>query len=75
MTVAVKVMTKYAFDTFGLTHMVTEPYANNQASVLVLEKGAYVFEWRLASSAIKNGQLLDQLLYARINLSTIINDS
>ncbi len=74
MTAAVKVITKYAFDTFGLTRMYAEPYANNRASVRVLEKGAYVFEGRLVSSAIKNGQLLDQLIFARINSSTIIND-
>ena len=40
------------------------PFADNPASVRVLEKAGYVLEGRLRQSAIKDGKVRDQLLYA-----------
>ena len=40
------------------------PYAHNAASARVLERAGYTFEGRLRQSAIKDGQVCDQLLYA-----------
>jgi [ribosomal protein S5]-alanine N-acetyltransferase len=39
-------------------------FAENLASVRVLEKAGYRYEGRLRRSAIKDGVVLDQVLYA-----------
>ena len=57
-------VTRYAFDTHGLTRMFATPFAHNLASCRVLEKAGYVLEGRLARSAIKNDQVVDQFQYA-----------
>ena len=66
MTEAVAKFTEYAFECFHLVRIYAEPYANNPNSCRVLEKSEYVLEGRLRSSVIKDGQILDQFLYARI---------
>jgi hypothetical protein len=40
-------------------------HANNPASARVMEKAAFVFEGRLRDNVIKDGKLLDSLLYAK----------
>ena len=65
-TAAVKAVTAYAFTTLDLVRVFAVPFANNRASARVLEKAGYLHEGRLRSSAIKNGQVLDQDLFARI---------
>ena len=40
------------------------PYARNAPSSRVLEKAGYALEGRMRKSAIKDGEVLDQLLYA-----------
>lgn len=66
MTEAVAKFTEYAFECFHLVRIYAEPYASNPNSCRVLEKAGYVLEGRLRSSVIKDGQILDQFLYARI---------
>ena len=66
MSEAVARFTAYVFASFPLRRVYAEPYAGNTASCRVLEKAGFVLEGRLRSSAIKEGQILDQLLYARI---------
>jgi RimJ/RimL family protein N-acetyltransferase len=66
MTETVARFTEYAFDRFQLLRIYAEPYATNRSSCRVLEKADFALEGRLRSSAIKDGQVLDQLLYARI---------
>jgi RimJ/RimL family protein N-acetyltransferase len=63
---ALRAVTKYAIDTHGLTRIFAVPFAWNAASCRVLEKAGYVLEGRLRKSAIKDGQLTDQLQYAFI---------
>ena len=63
-TEAVVAMTRYAIDTHGFTRMFATPFASNQASCRVLEKAGYVLEGRLRRSAIKDGQIIDQMQYA-----------
>jgi RimJ/RimL family protein N-acetyltransferase len=67
MTEAVTGFAAWAFDRFHLARIHAEPYANNTASCRVLEKAGFALEGRLRNSAVKDGQLLDQLLYARLN--------
>ena len=64
MTHAVKSFTQYAFETFQLQRIFAVPFANNTASARVLEKTGYTLEGKMKNSAIKEGQILDQLLYA-----------
>jgi RimJ/RimL family protein N-acetyltransferase len=64
MTAAVRAVTHYAFTQFSLTRVFAVPYAQNVASHRVLEKVGYTREGVLRRSAIKNGMVLDQVLYA-----------
>jgi RimJ/RimL family protein N-acetyltransferase len=66
MTEAVKAVTEYAFNQHELKRVYAVPYETNQASHRVLEKVGYVLEGRMKKSAIKDGQILDQLLYAYV---------
>jgi len=69
MTEAVSKFTDWAFDTFGLMRVYAEAYATNPKSCRVLEKCGFQFEGRLRSSAVKDGIVLDQMLFARIRKS------
>ena len=64
-TAALIGMTDYAFKEFNLTRVFAVPYARNAASVRVLEKAGYVCEGVMRRSAIKDGIVLDQLMYAK----------
>jgi ribosomal-protein-alanine N-acetyltransferase len=63
-TAALKAVTDYAIQTHGLTRLYAVPYEWNPASFRVLEKAGYSLEGRLRRSAIKDGKIIDQLLYA-----------
>ena len=56
--------THWAFSAWPLTRIFAVPFARNGASCRVLEKAGYVLEGRMHRSAIKQGEVLDQLLYA-----------
>ncbi len=56
----------FAFDHFGLVRIYAEPYATNPASCRVLQKAGFELEGRMRSSVIKDGQILDQFLYAKV---------
>jgi len=62
---AVTAFTGYCFENFLLHRIYAEPYANNPASLRVLEKAGFVLEGRLKKNVIKDGQILDSLLYAK----------
>jgi RimJ/RimL family protein N-acetyltransferase len=63
-TEALAAVTSYAIETHGFTRVFAVPFATNPASCRVLEKAGYVLEARLRRSAIKDGQVIDQLQYA-----------
>lgn len=65
-TEALAVATAHAIETHGLTRVYALPFARNAASCRVLEKAGYVLEARLRRSAIKNGEIIDQMQYAFI---------
>jgi RimJ/RimL family protein N-acetyltransferase len=65
-TEALVAMTRHAIETHELTRVYAVPFAWNTASCRVLEKAGYVLEARLRRSAIKDGQIVDQLQYAFI---------
>ncbi len=66
MSEAVARFADYGFEQFGLVRIYAEPYAHNAASCRVLEKAGFTLEGRLRSSVIKDGQIIDQFLYAKV---------
>ena len=65
MTEAVAALSDYSFRNFPLRRICAEVFANNPASVRLLEKAGFAFEARLKNNVIKDGEVLDSLLYAR----------
>ena len=65
-TEALVVVTDYAFANFDLCRLYAHVFDWNGASARVLEKAGYVFEGRLQKSVTKDGQTIDQLMYAMI---------
>jgi [ribosomal protein S5]-alanine N-acetyltransferase len=65
MTEAVTAVTDFCFQNFPLRRISAEVFANNPASARVLEKTGFTFEGRLENDVLKDGKLLDSLLYAR----------
>jgi len=63
-TEALVAVTEYAFATFDLCRLYAHVFDWNGASARVLEKAGYVFEGRLKKSVTKDGQTIDQLMYA-----------
>ena len=65
-TEALVAVTAHAIAAHHLTRVFALPFARNTASCRVLEKAGYVLEGRLRRSAIKDGEVIDQLQYAFI---------
>lgn len=63
-TEALRAVTAEAFKRFEITRLYAVPFADHAASVRVLEKAGYVKEGHLRQSAIKDGKIRDQALYA-----------
>lgn len=63
-TAAVRAFTELAFARFGLCRIYANVFAWNTGSVRVLEKAGYAFEGRLRNAAVKDGRVVDGLLYA-----------
>lgn len=63
-TDALKAVTAEAFKRFEITRLFAVPFADHRASIRVLEKAGYVQEGHLRQSAIKDGKIRDQLLFA-----------
>jgi RimJ/RimL family protein N-acetyltransferase len=64
MVEALRAATQYAFDSLGLVRVFAVPFATTTRSARVLEKAGYVREGLMRRSAVKDGVILDQLLYA-----------
>ena len=65
MTEALIAVTDFCFDNFPLRRISAEVFANNPASARVLEKAGFILEGRLKNNVLKDGELLDSLVYAR----------
>ena len=66
-TEALIAVTEYAFANFDLCRLYAHVFDWNGASARVLEKAGYKFEGRLKKSVTKDGQTIDQLMYAIIS--------
>jgi RimJ/RimL family protein N-acetyltransferase len=65
-TRAVTAMSEWAFDNYKLTRVFAMAFAHNAGSIRVLEKSGFVREGVMQRSAIKNGVILDQILFAKV---------
>jgi RimJ/RimL family protein N-acetyltransferase len=63
-TEALRAVSAEAFEQYEITRLYALPFADHAASVRVLEKAGYVKEGHLRQSAIKDGKIRDQFLYA-----------
>jgi RimJ/RimL family protein N-acetyltransferase len=65
MTQAVRAVSAHAFEAHDLYRLYATVFEWNAASMRVLEKAGYVREAVLRMSAIKDGRVIDQVLYGR----------
>jgi RimJ/RimL family protein N-acetyltransferase len=65
-TAAVSRICRYAFEDLGLLRVFATPIAWNPASSRVLEKAGFQLEGRMRAACIKDGKLMDMLLYAKV---------
>ena len=65
-TEALVAVTDRAFSNYDVCRLYAHVFDWNGASARVLEKAGYVFEGRMQKSVTKNGQTIDQLMYAII---------
>ena len=66
MTKAVKQLCEYVFSHTDIIRIYAEPFAHNIGSCRVLEKAGFQYEGTIRSNAVKNGELLDMKMYARL---------
>lgn len=64
---ALNALSEYAFREADVLRLFALSFAENAASIRVLEKAGFAFEGLLRSSCVKYGQPRDQALYARVN--------
>jgi len=65
-TRAVTAMSDWSFENYKLTRVFAMAFAHNAASIRVLEKAGFEREGVMRRSAIKNGVVLDQVLFAKV---------
>lgn len=61
---AITQMVTFAFNTYDIDRVFARPYGTNMASQKVLEKAGFNLEGRFEKTLIKNGELLDEMIYA-----------
>jgi len=66
-TQVVSMMTNYGFDELHLKRVYAIVFENNKASMRVLEKNGYQKEGVLVKAILKNGKLLDEYRFYKLN--------
>lgn len=61
---AVKEILEFGFSTFDIDRIFARPFGTNIASQKVLEKNNFILEARFDKVLFKNGEYLDELIYA-----------
>jgi RimJ/RimL family protein N-acetyltransferase len=61
---AVRLMLNFGFTSFDIERIYARPFNTNLVSQKVLEKNGFVLEAKLEKVLVKNGELLDELIYA-----------
>ena len=57
-------MAGFAFKTYDINRIFARPYGTNIASQRVPEKAGFKLEGRFEKTIFKNGEYLDELIYA-----------
>ncbi|HYG15426.1 MAG TPA: GNAT family protein [Bacteroidia bacterium] len=63
-TRAIPQMVEFGFNTFEITRIFARPFGTNMASQRVLEKTGFNLEARFEKTFYKNGEFVDELIYA-----------
>jgi RimJ/RimL family protein N-acetyltransferase len=71
-TEALIAVTDHAFANHDLCRVFAHVFDWNGASAHVLEKAGYIFEGRMRKSVTKEGQTIDQLMYAMIREENLL---
>ena len=66
MTEAVRAVTRYGFERFDFCRIHAGVFEWNPGSMRVLEKAGYLREGRLRKSVTKDGETIDQVVFARV---------
>ena len=61
---AIPLMVAYGFDNWDITRIFARPFGSNLASQRVLEKAGFRLEAHFEKTMFKNGEYLDELVYA-----------
>lgn len=61
---AIKQIIQFGFSTFEIERIFARPYGTNVASQKILEKNNFLLEGRYNNILYKNGEYLDELIYA-----------
>jgi RimJ/RimL family protein N-acetyltransferase/catechol 2,3-dioxygenase-like lactoylglutathione lyase family enzyme len=64
MGAAVRAVSRYGLESLGLARIYALPFARNAASCRVLAKAGFAQEGVLHNAAVKNGEILDQAMFA-----------
>jgi ribosomal-protein-alanine N-acetyltransferase len=67
---AIEKMLDYGFNTFNITRIFARPFGTNLASQRVLEKAGFKLEAKFEKTLFKNGEYVDELVYAIRRRST-----
>jgi ribosomal-protein-alanine N-acetyltransferase len=73
-TEALQLVTHHAFEEMHYLRLFALPFADNAASIRVLEKAGYVREGLLRSSSVKFGEPRDQYMFAKVNPNWVIGE-
>ncbi len=57
-------MVEYGFKNFEIDRIFARPFGTNIASQKALEKAGFVLEAQFEKTILKNGEYLDELIYA-----------
>lgn len=63
-TKAVVQMVDYGFKNFDVDRIFARPFGTNKGSQKVLEKSGFILEGKFEKTLFKNGEFLDELVYA-----------
>lgn len=66
MTAVLSKFTEYVFDELELERIIAKVFATNKGSIKVLEKVGFKKEGHFEKGIIKEGQYIDQVLYAKV---------
>jgi len=65
MNQVIKEIVEYGFQYLDVTRIFARPFSTNPASQRVLEKAGFICEARLKNALYKNGEYMDELIYAK----------